>query len=107
MYIPLFILIIICELVSYKKKKTLKTAIHFCITSAQAQCPIYEKGYKYLTEWWMNKQLNGYTNQCLKLNNKEHLRIFLFFFFLVYKRYCTVANRDIPVTTIIMCATPC
>lgn len=53
----------------------------------------------------MNKQLKGYTNQGLKLNNKEHLRIFLFF--LVYKRHCTADDRDILVATIIINATPC
>lgn len=45
----------------------------------------------------MNKKLNGYTNQCLKLNNKEHLSVFVF---LAHKKYHTAYDRDIPVATI-------
>lgn len=54
---------------------------------------------------WMNKQLNGYKNQGLKLNkNKENLSVFLF---LEYKGNHNAYGRNIPVATITTYTTPC
>ena len=57
-----------------------------------------------MVDRWMNKQLNGYSNQHLKLNkNKENIRVFLF---LVHKTNYTAYDRDILVATIITHTAP-